>query len=983
MVFWNIIGYLVEDFSINLKRFKIFLAHLSNYEIKHFRDSQANEVWLSGKKNRKTTSIHQHSTSFIYSANDDLNQVIHEDVSIDINIGNDEIFTPSTFGPSFQSTTPDLFDQDDQEIAEISEQEKTQFESFKGDYYKSKLKNHFDTYANDICMEYIRGLEWTIRYYFKGTPSWMWLFPYHYAPFASDLANNMPDSIEFDLGEPCSPFVQLACIMPKESFNLLPRKIQTFFDNPNHQLIDMFPTKFESDKLGKAQEYESVVLIPFPDISRIKPIVEEIMLESDQTSSNVNSFGDSFLYEYVPEICSTLMLPPDESQQDSHVIGILLVKKEKFPSTPHPSFAPLPHDTTLRVFNINNSLQISAETVINQPKPVELNVMKLITYPFCGNYPFSNLYFSTEFYDLEYRYRIRKRSRNHELVCRIEREKLTQDEISNIMEICQDYQQRYYNDYRITIPKISYLINVKPFVGFKYSMAARNCSVKYVWSEESLFMPFEICYPIDPKFRLSSASKLDVKQIYQPGDLVLSTDSENFGFISKIKSIDVGSSTAEIEMCCEPHFDLSNVGFIQKSMYYSFYDSITSCKMLGINKMVFGRVAGSILVRKHHEGRVFADIGLKLKSKSFDMEVIGYTKISNNYYFFSEEALLLIKEYLTRFTHLYTLLVHFPVGCDSITLELLESGQDDCLLDTIQTWLADNKVGKLVRVFGGCHYIDTPSTQELLTLPKKVKTYKTITQPLKDLISLNPIFTSTHLATDPKNLLDFVICTHLDDTSPYLQTGIVTGVFSTYGPQSMPIYYCEVMFMEENSVGTLHRGGSSRLACVPSDSIINISSRRSNFPKFVPNKWKHTLFTGNFTPSMEFKEIFRIKTTFIPSDISLEPSHQFEQLIKNLSFHRETVPTRISQQNVEINVHTNSEILIRLLEDLCQSMVDSELSFAMKKFQHKHLCVVNVGKRSFYGSWSSTEEMAKLNSCYVAYYSLLSQIDNPQPDYQR
>lgn len=83
-----------------------------------------------------------------------------------------------------------------------------------------------------LCVNYIEGLEWTMRYYSTGCIDWRWTYKYPYAPLLVDLMRYMPhlDTALFpnatpDVKNPVRDLVQLCYVLPMASHGLLPAAI--------------------------------------------------------------------------------------------------------------------------------------------------------------------------------------------------------------------------------------------------------------------------------------------------------------------------------------------------------------------------------------------------------------------------------------------------------------------------------------------------------------------------------------------------------------------------------------------------------------------------------------------------------------------------------------------------------------------------------------------------------------------------------------
>lgn len=145
---------------------------------------------------------------------------------------------------------------------------------------------------------YVRALQWTLFYYYRGVKSWCWFYPHHYAPYISDVRNFAHLQLNYVEGKPFLPFQQLLAVLPAASRAHLPNAYHGLMTSPQSSVIDYYPADFETDLNGKKQDWEAVVLIPFIEERRLLDAMAECqhLLTADEMLRNTH--GPMYQYDY-------------------------------------------------------------------------------------------------------------------------------------------------------------------------------------------------------------------------------------------------------------------------------------------------------------------------------------------------------------------------------------------------------------------------------------------------------------------------------------------------------------------------------------------------------------------------------------------------------------------------------------------------------------------------------------------------------------
>uniref|UniRef100_A0A182W3A0 5'-3' exoribonuclease 1 n=1 Tax=Anopheles minimus TaxID=112268 RepID=A0A182W3A0_9DIPT len=648
-------GYINEGGILNLPRLQLLMRRLADIDRQMFLDRYTDLKYLEekcGKDNLEAFDVNADEIIASSGMDQDLVALIMSSEMLNSDEEDNEI--PVTLDDI--ENDPELFEKE--------------FQSYKRNYYMTKMG--YADFNEEVRAEqtecYIRALQWTLHYYYRGVASWSWHYPHHYAPFISDVDNFADLKLEFEMARPFLPFQQLLSVLPAASRQHLPPAYHELMTDPQSSVYDFYPAEFRTDLNGKQQSWEAVVLIPFIDEKRLLKAMApcDMFLTDEEKQRNVH--GPMLKYQYD----ASQRAPLEAKYGFAHIDELpvrrseiwrdnLYVPEHKLVLGPSvgavlhgyakgfPTFKHLPHHGELRgihvkIFNFA-SKNDSMVVVLDPPsdRTAQLGTAELANQ-LLGKIVHVSWPHLTEAIVV----RVSDRSKTYER----NSEPLQTDERSFKMS-CLSITEHNNNRLAIDVGTIERLVHVRIAVGTEYVLQDYGFAMKKLWNNITVAYPAQsIVYELKDVMK-QEKTYMDLQEMFPQECVTFLRATEFYGSMGHV--VDVAASTMRVQakLLVYEEPDLGEVFHVHRQSLQAYRNANDTSAMLGISVSLLLQLTGSLLVApgKHRAlnvGDKTVNIGLRLRMTSKDEETIGYCRKVNKMWLFSEKTVKLIEMYLEQ-----------------------------------------------------------------------------------------------------------------------------------------------------------------------------------------------------------------------------------------------------------------------------------------------------------------------------------------------
>nr|XP_060496893.1 5'-3' exoribonuclease 1 [Panthera onca] len=693
-------------------------------------------------------------------------------------------------------------------------------------------------------------------------------YPYHYAPFLSDIRNISTLKIHFELGKPFKPFEQLLAVLPAASKNLLPACYQHLMTSEDSPIIEYYPPDFKTDLNGKQQEWEAVVLIPFIDEKRLLEAMETCNHSLKKEERKRNQHSECLMCWYDRDTEFTYPSPwPEKFPAIEHcctrykIISLdawrVDISKNKitrvdqkalyfcgFPTLKHIKHKFFLKKNGVQVFQQSSRGENMMLEILLSAESDELSIENIAS-SVLGKSVFVNWPHLEEarvvgVSDGETKFYLEEPPGTQKLYLGRTAPPskvvhLGDKEQSNWTKEVQGISEYYLRRKGVIINETSAVVYVQLLTGRKYQINQNGeVRLEKQWSKQVLPFVYQTIVKDIRAFdsRFSSIKTLD--DLFPLRSMVFMLGTPYYGCTGEVQDsgdvITEGRIRVVFSIPCEPNLD----ALIQNQHKYSikYNPGYVLASRLGVSGYLVSRFTGSIFIgrgsRRNPHGDHKANVGLNLKFNKKNEEVPGYTKKVGSEWMYSSAAEQLLAEYLERAPELFSYIAKNSQE-DVFYEDDIWPGENENGAEKVQeiiTWLKGHPVSTLSRSSCDLQILDAAIVEKIeeeVEKCKQRKNNKKVRVTVKPHLLYRPLEQQHGVIPDRDaefRLFDRVVNVRENFSVPVGLRGTIIGI---KGANREADVLFEVLFDEEFPGGLTIRCSPGRGYRLPTSALVNLS----------------------------------------------------------------------------------------------------------------------------------------------------------------